>query len=177
MASRLSSVYSQSVSTQAPPTTTGQTTLGRSRTARPTTTSTSIASQEVICAIAESRGISPTVGLAFVNLSTSEAALCQICDSQTYARTVHKLAVFDPTEILFMRTARDSRSKLYSIVEENLPRPRIISLDRRYWAEKTGHEYVELLAFSEDLKSIKVALEGSYFAACCLAAVGLVKVS
>ncbi|KAK2774629.1 MutS protein msh4 [Onygenales sp. PD_12] len=149
---------------------TAQSSSGHPRTTRPTTAATSVASQEIICAISESRGISPTVGLAFVNLSTSEAVLCQICDSQTYARTVHKLAVFDPTEVLFMKTAKDPRSKLYSIVEENLPQLTITAADRRLWAEKTGHEYVEQFAFREDLESIKMSLEGSYFAACCLAA-------
>jgi len=111
------------------------------------------------------------VGLAFVNLSTSEAVLCQICDSQTYVKTVNKIGVFEPTEILFMNTARDSQSKLYSIVEENLPDLRITTIDRRYWAEKTGYEYVERLAFPEDVESIKISLGGNYFAACCLAAV------
>ncbi|KAG5288289.1 DNA mismatch repair protein similar to Msh4 [Histoplasma ohiense] len=150
--------------------TTDQSSSGYPRTARPTTVGTSVSSQEIICAISESRGISPTVGLAFVNFSTSEAVLCQICDSQTYARTIHKLAVFDPTEILFMKTAREPRSKLYSIVEENLPQLTVTSIDRRLWAERAGHEYVEQLAFREDLESIKMSLEGNYFATCCLAA-------
>jgi DNA mismatch repair protein MSH4 len=46
-------------------------------------------------------------------------------------------------------------------------------LDRRYWAEKTGHEYVERLAFVEDADSIKITLGGNYYAACCFAAVCL----
>ncbi|EEP81197.1 hypothetical protein UREG_06039 [Uncinocarpus reesii 1704] len=143
---------------------------GRPRTGRPTTTATSISSQDIICAISESRGICPTVGLAFVNIATSEAILCQICDSQTYARTIQKLAVLEPTEILFMKTAKEPRSKLYSIVEENLPQLAVTTIDRRYWAEKSGHEYVDQLAFKDDLESIKISLEGNYFAACCLAA-------
>ncbi|KAL2372928.1 hypothetical protein RJ035_004525 [Blastomyces gilchristii] len=150
--------------------TTAQSSSGYPRTVRPTTSGTSVASQEIICAISESRGISPSVGLAFVNVSTAEAVFCQICDSQTYARTIHKLAVFDPTEVLFMKTAKEPRSKLYSIVEENLPHLTVSSVDRRMWAERTGHEYVEQLAFREDLESIKMSLEGNYFATCCLAA-------
>lgn len=144
---------------------------GSGRTTRPTTTATSVASQDIICAISESRGISTTVGLAFVNLSTSEAVLCQICDSQTYVKTINKIGVFEPTEILFMNTARDSQYKLYSIVQENLPDFRITTINRKYWAEKTGHEYVERLAFPEDVESIKISLGGNYFAACSLAAV------
>ncbi|KAL4916075.1 muts domain V-domain-containing protein [Aspergillus aurantiobrunneus] len=142
---------------------------GQNRTGRPTTTATSVASQDIICAISESRGISSTVGLAFVNLSTAEAVLCQICDSQTYARTVTKISVFEPTEILFMNTARES--KLHNIIQANISDTTFTFLDRKYWAEKAGHEYVERLGFAEDVDSIKVTLGGNYFAACCFAAV------
>ncbi|KMU91108.1 DNA mismatch repair protein mutS [Coccidioides immitis H538.4] len=170
-----STVFSSKTSTGwAPdnrPTTRHTATSGRPRTGRPTTTATSVTVQDIICAISESRGVCPTVGLAFVNLSTSEAVLCQICDSQTYARTIQKLAVLEPTEILFMKTAQTPKSKLYAIVEENLPQRTITAIDRRYWAEKTGHEYVDQLAFKDDLESIKLSLEGNYFASCCLAAV------
>ncbi|EDN06749.1 hypothetical protein HCAG_03279 [Histoplasma mississippiense (nom. inval.)] len=69
-----------------------------------------------------------------------------------------------------MKTAKEPRSKLYSIVEENLPQLTVTSVDRRLWAESAGHEYVEQLAFREDLESIKISLEGNYFATCCLAA-------
>lgn len=148
---------------------------GRSRAGRrPTTTATSLTSyQDIICAISESRGISPNVGLAFVNLSTSEAVLCQICDSQTYVRTIHKLKVFNPTEILYSSTAVDS--KFVSIVAENMHRDDreiwMTQIDRRYWAESTGHDYVQQLAFPEDLESLNISLSGNYFAACCFGAV------
>lgn len=113
--------------------------------------------------------MSSTVGLAFVNLSTAEAVLCQICDSQTYVKTITKIAVFEPTEILFMSTAKDSN--LYYIIQENASGPTLTFQDRRYWSEKTGHEYVDRLAFPEDAESIKVTLGGNYFAACSFAAV------
>ncbi|KAF7114508.1 hypothetical protein CNMCM5793_008812 [Aspergillus hiratsukae] len=122
----------------------------RPRTARPATTATSIASQDIICAI-------------------TETVLCQICDSQTYAKTVTKIAVFEPTEILFMGSARES--KLFYIIKENIPDPTYTFLDRRYWSEKVGHEYVDRLAFPQDVETIKITLGGNYFASCCLAAV------
>jgi len=152
---------------------------GLSRTGRPRTAASStggIDQQQIICAISESRGISPTVGLAFINLSTTEAVLCQICDSQTYVRTVQKLGVFAPTELLFMSTAANPKSKLYSIIEENMPDLVLSVIDRKYWAETTGHEYIQQLAFKEDAEAIKVSIDGNYFAACCFAAVGAVKV-
>jgi len=147
----------------------------RPRTARPATTATSIASQDIICAISESRGVSSTVGLAFVNLSTAETVLCQICDSQTYAKTVTKIAVFEPTEILFMSSARES--KLFYIIQENIPDTAYTFLDRRYWSEKAGHEHVDRLAFPQDVETIKITLGGNYFASCCLAAVRLVLIN
>ncbi|KAI9832412.1 MAG: hypothetical protein M1819_004401 [Sarea resinae] len=142
---------------------------------RPRTSASSIggiSSQQIICSVSESRGISPTVGLAFVNLSTAEAVLCQISDSQTYVRTLHKLGVFEPSEILIMSTAANPKSKLFSIIEGNLPDISIRPLDRKYWAESSGLEYIQQLAFAEDVEAIKVSIEGNYFATCCIAAVG-----
>ncbi|KAB8224966.1 muts domain V-domain-containing protein [Aspergillus novoparasiticus] len=136
---------------------------------RPPTTATSVASQEIICAVSESRGISSTVGLTFINLSTAEVVLCQICDSQTYVKTITKIGVFEPTEILFMNTAK--HSKLFYIIQENIQETIFTFLDRRNWSEKTGHEYVDRLAFPEDIESIRITLGGNYFAACCFAAV------
>lgn len=138
------------------------------RTKRPAT-ATSVASQDIICAICESRGVSSTVGLAFVNLATAEMVLCQICDSQTYVKTITKIAVFEPTEILFMNTGKES--KLFYIVQENIADATFTFIDRRYWSERNGHEYVNRLAFPGDVESIKVTLGGNYFAACCFAAV------
>lgn len=151
---------------------------GRPSTARPRTGASTIArveAQNVVCAIAESRGISPTVGLAFVNLDTAEAVLCQICDSQTFVRTVHKLKVYGPSEILIVSTAASPRSKLFSIIEENLEDigSKLTLLDRRYWAESTGYGYIQSLAFKEDVEAIKVSVTGNYYAVCCMAAVSV----
>lgn len=151
---------------------------GRPSTARPRTGASTIArveAQNVVCAIAESRGISPTVGLAFVNLDTAEAVLCQICDSQTFVRTVHKLKVYGPSEILIVSTAASPRSKLFSIIEENLEDigSKLTLLDRRYWAESTGYGYIQSLSFKEDVEAIKVSVTGNYYAVCCMAAVSV----
>ena len=141
----------------------------RTATNRPTTTATSIASQDIICAVSESRGVSSTVGLTFVNLSTGEAVLCQICDSQTHVKTVTKLGVFEPTEILFSSTVKDS--KLFHIIQENIPESNFTFLDRRYWSEPAAHDYVNQLAFPDDIESVKMILGGNYYAACSFAAV------
>jgi DNA mismatch repair protein MSH4 len=156
---------------------TGRRSTGRPSTARPRTGLSILGAenQEIICAISESRGVSPVVGLSFVNLDTGEAVLSQINDSQTYVRTIHKLIVFNPTTILVVSTASDPKSKLFSIVEDSLDDldSNIRLLDRRYWAETVGLDYIQQLAFAEDVEAIKIAVSGNYYAVCCFAAVSL----
>jgi len=149
------------------------TATNRPRTARPRTAATTITSQRIICAVSESRGISPTVGLAFLNLDTCEAVLCQICDTQSYVRTLHKLNVFLPSEILIVSTASDPPTKLFSIIDDELAElgSCITLLDRKYYAEDKGWNYIETLAFVEDVEAMKVALSGHFYAVCSLAAV------
>ncbi|KAK4897518.1 MutS protein msh4 [Elasticomyces elasticus] len=154
---------------------TGRPDTGRPSTARPRTGISTLGAedQEIVCAISESRGISPTVGLAFVNLDTGEAVLSQINDRQTYVLTIHKLMVFNPTNILVVSTASSPKSKLFSIIEDNLQDigSNLTLLDRRYWAETTGLEYIQQLAFAEDAEALKTAVSGNYYAVCCFAAV------
>ncbi|MCJ1309975.1 MutS protein msh4 [Agyrium rufum] len=138
---------------------------------RPKSSASTSHGQQIVCAITESRGISPTVGLAFINLTTAEIVICQIIDNPTYVKTLHKLSVFEPSEILIANTAlHPSKSKLYSIIESDLPELCILSIDRKYWAEATGIDYIHQLAFKEDIEAIKVAIGGNYYATCCLAA-------
>ncbi|KAF2863252.1 hypothetical protein K470DRAFT_211378 [Piedraia hortae CBS 480.64] len=157
------------------PSTSRPSTTGRPSTARSRTGISVLGadSQDIICAVGESRGVSPTVGLAFVNLDTGEAVLSQINDSQTYVRTVHKLMVFVPSTIIIVATAARPKSKLFSILEDSLDDfdSAITLLDRRYWDEGSGLKSIQNLAFPEDVESIKTAVTGKYFAVCCFAAV------
>ncbi|KAI9705759.1 MAG: MutS protein msh4 [Bogoriella megaspora] len=153
----------------------GRVSKGRPSTGRPRTGASTLAAtdQQVVCAVSESRGVAPTVGLAFVNLDTGEAVLSQICDNQTYVRTINKLAVYCPSQILLMSTAANPKSKMFSIIEENLEEfnSSITLLDRRYWAENLGFDYIQQLAFAEDVEAIRLAIGDNYFAVCCIAAV------
>ena len=159
---------------------TGRRNTGRPSTARPRTGVSTLGAenQEIICAISESRGVSPVLGLSFVNLDTGEAVLSQINDSQTYVRTIHKLTVFNPTTILIVSSASDPKSKLFSIIEDSLEDldSEIRLLDRRYWAETVGLDYIQQLAFAEDVEALKTAVSGNYYAVCCFAAVSKVLV-
>ncbi|KAI0540020.1 DNA mismatch repair protein Msh4 [Xylaria digitata] len=127
----------------------------------------------VICAITEARGVSPSVGLSFINITTNEAVLSQICDTQFYVRTIHKLQIYEPSTILMVSTALppNPKSNLLSIIESELPAIAIEPVDRKYWSELVGLEYIQSLAFRDDLEAIKVAIGGNFYATCSFAAV------
>ncbi|KAL9025532.1 MAG: hypothetical protein Q9196_005661, partial [Gyalolechia fulgens] len=173
VASTLASTSYPDDTTTTPRPETSLSSTGRPRTGRPRTAASTVTSreQQVICAVSESRGISPIVGLAFVNLSTTEAVLCQISDNQTYTRTLHKLVVYEPTELLLMTTAARPKSKLYAVIELNIPYLRITVIDRKYWSETAGLEYIQQLALKQDVEAIKVSVGGNFYATCCIAAV------
>ena len=52
-------------------------------------------------AIVEGRGSARgEIGLASISLSSPTLILCQFSDTRTYVRTLTKLAIFNPSEIL-----------------------------------------------------------------------------
>ncbi|KAF4555246.1 MutS domain V-containing protein 2 [Elsinoe fawcettii] len=147
----------------------------RPHTARPRTgvSTLGVEYQRIVCAISESRGISPTIGLAFVNLDTTTATLCQISDSQTYVRTLQKLSVVVPSAILIVNTSVSPKSKLVSILEQHLDdlNCEVLLADRKYWAEQTGMEYIRQLAPPRNIDSLMIAVGENFYAVCSFAAV------
>lgn len=129
--------------------------------------------QQIICAVSEARGVSPSVGVAFINVTTGKAVLSQICDNQSYVNTMHKLTVFEPSRLLIVSTAcpPNPQSSLYATISEELPTAQIVPLDRKYWSETAGLEYIQTLAFKADVEAIKVAIHGNFYATCALSAV------
>jgi DNA mismatch repair protein MSH4 len=97
--------------------------------------------------------------------------LSEICDSQTYVRTMHKLSVFDPTEILVPDTSVTPRkSTLLSIIEDNILGANVTSVPRKRFNEQVGHDYIEQLAFPDEVAGIKVAVSAKFYAMSAAAA-------
>jgi DNA mismatch repair protein MSH4 len=126
---------------------------------------------QVICAVSEGRGITPSIGLAFLNVTTNEAVLSQFCDSQFYVKTIHKIHVYRPSTILVVKPSSNTQSNLFSIIEDVITDAAIHSLDRRYWSETAGSNSIQSVAFREDLEAIKMAIQGNFFATSSFAAV------
>ena len=155
-----------------------KTALGSMTSGRKSRATSSLGASEnhyIICAVSEARGVSPSVGIAILNISTCEAILSQVCDTQFYIRTMHKIRIFEPSRILInsASTAANGSSKLHFILENNFPDIPIVSVSRKYWSEIAGLEYVQNLAFREDIESIKVSLDGNFFAICSFSAVSV----
>ncbi|KAF8543611.1 DNA mismatch repair protein Msh4 [Trichophaea hybrida] len=144
----------------------------RPRTGRPRTAASTIGGhQQIICAVTESRGVSATVGLCFVNLTTGECHLSEIQDSQTYVRTMHKLTVFDPSEILVPTTSViPNKSTLLLIMDHYMPDATITQVPRKHYSEQAGHEYIQQLACADDLAGIMMAISSKFYAVSAAAA-------
>ncbi|KAF4983970.1 hypothetical protein FDECE_17185 [Fusarium decemcellulare] len=126
----------------------------------------------IVCAVSEARGVSPAVGVALVNVSIGEVTISQICDNQSYVKTIHKLQMASPSRVIFMPAAcpPNKPSALYSLVQDLVPEARTDTLDRSAWSEVDGLEHIKNLAFKEDINPLKVAAQGKFYAISSLAA-------
>lgn len=117
--------------------------------------------------------MSPSVGVAFVNVSIGEVIISQICDNQSYVKTIHKIQMSSPSRILFMSTAcpPNKPSTLFSLAQELISEAQIDALDRSAWSETDGLDCIQNLAFKNDIEPLKVATQGKFYAISSFAAV------
>lgn len=129
-------------------------------------------SDRVICAISEGRGAATVVGLCFLILGTNECVVCNIVDSQTYIRTLQKLDVFNPTEILMPAASvtGPTKSKLCILIEQYFGGAKLISTNRRDYNAPTGIEYLTKWVAPAEAESVSYELSTKYYTACSAAA-------
>ncbi|KAG0303178.1 MutS protein msh4, partial [Dissophora globulifera] len=134
--------------------------------------SSKAADNSLLAAVVEGRGIGAEVGMCFCDLKTSEVILCQIADSQTYVRTLQKLNLYEPSEILVPTTAVDPvNSKLVKIIRESVPPSTITPIARRYFNDAAGLQYIKKYIIREGSASLLLGIPTKYF---CLAATAAV---
>ncbi|KAL1921945.1 uncharacterized protein VTP21DRAFT_10587 [Calcarisporiella thermophila] len=139
----------------------------RPSTSRPTT-STSRYTQDFVAAVVESRGVENEVGMCFIDINTSEIVLSQIADSQTYTKTIHKLNLYDPFEILVpVISWEPDKTKLCKIMTESMPFAVIKPIARKYFSHATGLRYIRVYSLKENLSSLEHDISTKYL---CLAA-------
>ncbi len=159
--------------TSRPSTTTGR----KSR----TTTASSILGQSdshsIVCAISEARGVTPTVGVAFVNVALGEVTLSQICDNQSYVKSIHKIQMLAPARLVLMSAScpPNRPCTLFSLLEELVPEAQITAFDRSAWSETAGLDYIQTLAFESEVGSTTVSCQGKYYAISSFSAVSILR--
>lgn len=74
-------------------------------------------------------------------------------------------------QILVPNTAVIPRkSTLLSIMEHSIPGTTITQVPRKYYNEQMGHDYIQQLAFADDIAGIKVAVSAKFYAISAAAA-------
>ncbi|XP_047183332.1 mutS protein homolog 4 isoform X3 [Scophthalmus maximus] len=136
-------------------------------------TTTSAAS--VIVAVVEGRGLARgEIGMASLNLKCPELALCQFADTGTYAKVITKMHILVPLEILMPDTASEKGkgTKLFKLITENFPCVAFTAIQRKYFNERKGLEYIQQLCAPE-FGTVLMEVQAKYY--CLAAAAALLK--
>ncbi|XP_023683988.2 mutS protein homolog 4 isoform X1 [Paramormyrops kingsleyae] len=123
----------------------------------------------VIVAVVEGRGLARgEIGMASINLKFPELILSQFADTGSYAKVITKLHIQSPLEILMPDTAKEKGkgTKLYSLLTENFQAAAFTAIQRKYFNEKKGLEYIQQLCAPE-FSTVLMEVQAKYY---CLAA-------
>ncbi|XP_027575757.1 mutS protein homolog 4 isoform X2 [Pipra filicauda] len=141
--------------------------MGYSVTSSSAVSAHSVAS--VIVAVVEGRGLARgEVGMASIDLKNPEMILSQFADNTTYAKVITKLKILTPLEIIMSNTACDAgnTTKLFSLITEHFKNVTFTTVQRKYFNETKGLEYIEQLCASE-FSTVFMEVQSKYY---CLAA-------
>ncbi|NXN91341.1 MSH4 protein, partial [Rhinopomastus cyanomelas] len=147
--------------------------MGYSATSSSAESSHSVAS--VIVAVIEGRGLARgEVGMASIDLKYPEVILSQFADSTTYVKVITKLKILTPLEIIMSNTACDTgnTTNLFSLITEHFKDVTFTTVQRKYFNETKGLEYIEQLCASE-FSTISIEVQSKYY--CLAAAAALLK--
>ncbi|KAJ8290497.1 hypothetical protein GJAV_G00013640 [Gymnothorax javanicus] len=142
------------------------------------TTCSSVASgnaASVIVAVVEGRGLARgEIGMASIDLKFPELALSQFADTGAYAKVITKLHILAPLEILMPDTASEKGkgTKLFSLIIENFQNVAFTAIQRKYFNERKGLEYIQQLCAPE-FGIVLMEVQTKYY--CLAAAAALLK--
>ncbi|KAM6397037.1 mutS protein homolog 4 isoform 5-T5 [Pluvialis apricaria] len=129
----------------------------------------------VVVAVVEGRGLARgEVGMASIDLKNPQVILSQFADNTTYAKVITKLKILTPLEIIMSNTACDvgNTTKLFSLITEHFKNVTFTTVQRKYFNETKGLEYIEQLCASE-FSTVFMEVQSKYY--CLAAAAALLK--
>ncbi|XP_037342966.2 mutS protein homolog 4 isoform X2 [Pungitius pungitius] len=144
-------------------------------TATSCSSATASSGASVLVAVVEGRGLARgEIGMACLNLKCPELILSQFSDTGTYAKVITKIHILVPLEILMPDTASEKgkRTKLFSLITENFPGVSFTAIQRKYFNEKKGLEYIQQLCAPEYV-TVLMEVQAKYY--CLAAAAALLK--
>ncbi|KAF3844835.1 hypothetical protein F7725_007998 [Dissostichus mawsoni] len=106
----------------------------------------------VIVAVVEGRGLARgEIGIASLNLKCPELILSQFADTGAYAKVITKIHILVPLEMLMPDTASEKGkgTKLFNLITENFPGVAFTAIQRKYFNERKGLEYIQQLCAPE----------------------------
>ncbi|XP_021090588.2 mutS protein homolog 4 [Mesocricetus auratus] len=140
-----------------------------------TSSAVSAHAPSAIVAVVEGRGLARgEIGMASIDLKSPQVILSQFADSTTYAKVITKLKVLSPLEIIMSNTACvvGNSTKLFTLVTENFKNVNFTTVQRKYFNETKGLEYIEQLCIAE-FSSVLMEVQSRYY--CLAAAAALLK--
>lgn len=132
-------------------------------------------SASVMVAVVEGRGLARgEIGMASINLKCPELVLSQFADTGTYAKVIRKIHVLMPLEILMPDTASEKGkgTKLFKLITENFSTVAFTAVQRKYFNERKGLEYIQQLCTPE-FGTVLMEVQAKYY--CLAAAAALLK--
>uniref|UniRef100_H3C5D0 MutS homolog 4 n=1 Tax=Tetraodon nigroviridis TaxID=99883 RepID=H3C5D0_TETNG len=132
-------------------------------------------SASVLVALVEGRGLARgEIGMASLNLRCPELVLSQFADTGTYAKVITKIHILVPLEILMPDTASEKGkgTNLFNLITENFPGVTFTAVQRKYFNEKKGLEYIQQLCAPE-FSTVLMEVQTKYY--CLAAAAALLK--
>nr|XP_034356577.1 mutS protein homolog 4 isoform X3 [Arvicanthis niloticus] len=140
-----------------------------------TSSAASANAPSVIVAVVEGRGLARgEIGMASIDLKSPQIMLSQFADNTTYAKVITKLQVLSPLEIIMSNTACvvGNSTKLFTLITENFKNVNFTTVQRKYFNETKGLEYIEQLCIAE-FSSVLMEVQSRYY--CLAAAAALLK--
>ncbi|XP_036397399.1 mutS protein homolog 4 [Megalops cyprinoides] len=136
-------------------------------------TSCTVAS--VIVAVVEGRGLARgEIGMASIDLNCPELVLSQFADTGTYTKVITRLHILCPLEILMPDTASEKGkgTKLFTLITENFQSVAFTAIQRKYFNERKGMEYIQQLCAPE-FGTVLMEVQAKYY--CLAGAAALLK--